>query len=124
MSDPNPLVAIVDDDESVRESLPDLVREFGFTARAYPSAEAFLSSAQLAVTACVLLDIVMPGMSGPELFQELRRRGCRTPTVFITALGDVATHPGLLQEGAVECLLKPFSDEALLAAIERALRAA
>jgi FixJ family two-component response regulator len=114
-------VAVVDDDESVRESLPDLLRELGFAARAYASAADFLASADLGRTACLLLDVAMPSMTGPELIRELRRRGEDTPVVFITAHGDEATRPGLVEEGAAECLLKPFSETALLAALKSAL---
>ncbi len=118
------LVAVVDDDESIRESLPDLLREFGFAARAYPSAEAFLASEHLDRTSCVLLDIALPGMTGPELLWELRRRGRHTPIVFITAHADEATRPRLVKEGAVDCLFKPFSAAALLAALRTALKVA
>ena len=118
------LVAIVDDDESVRESLPDLLREFGFAVQAFASAEDFLTSGDLARTRCLILDIAMPGMSGPELKRELQRRGKAIPVVFITANSDEALRPRLLELGAVECLFKPFSDTALLAAVSSALRAA
>jgi FixJ family two-component response regulator len=116
------LVAIVDDDESVRESLPDLLREFGFAPRAFSSAEAFLASDVVGETSCLLLDVAMPGMSGPELQQELRRRRQTIPIVFITAHGDESVRPRLLAEGAVECLFKPFSETALLDALNTALR--
>ena len=116
------LVAIVDDDESVRESLPDLLREFGFAPRAFSSAEAFLASDVVRETSCLLLDVAMPGMSGPELQQELRRRRQTIPIVFITAHGDESVRPRLLAEGAVECLFKPFSEAALLDALNSALR--
>ncbi len=116
------LVSVVDDDESVRESLPDLLREFGFAAEAFSSAEAFLASDVVSDTRCLLLDIAMPGMSGPELQQELIRRQQEIPIVFITGQGDKAVRPRLLAHGAVECLLKPFSETALLAAVNTALR--
>jgi FixJ family two-component response regulator len=116
------LVSVVDDDESVRESLPDLLRQFGFTAHAFSSAEAFLASELVTQTRCLLLDIAMPGMSGPDLQQELKRRRQQIPIVFITADGDRAVRPSLLAQGAVECLFKPFSDTALLAALDAALR--
>ena len=116
------LVSVVDDDESVRESLPDLLREFGFAAEAFSSAEAFLASDVVSDTSCLLLDVAMPGMSGPELQQELIRRQQEIPIVFITAHGDEAVRPRLLAHGAVECLLKPFSEPALLAALNTALR--
>jgi FixJ family two-component response regulator len=116
------LVSIVDDDESVRESLPDLLRELGFAAEAFSSAEAFLASDLVSETRCLLLDVAMPGMSGPELEEELTRRRQRIPIVFITAHADNSVRPLLLARGAVECLLKPFSEEAVLAAIRAALR--
>ncbi|MET0166581.1 MAG: response regulator [Vicinamibacterales bacterium] len=116
------LVSVVDDDESVRESLPDLLRQLGFAAQAFSSAEAFLASEALSETRCLILDIAMPGMSGPDLQQELIRRQHNVPIVFITALGDETVRPALLAHGAVECLLKPFSDTALLDALNIALR--
>jgi len=116
------LVSIVDDDESVRESLPDLVRQFGFAARSFSSAEAFLASEFVAQTSCLILDIAMPGMSGPALQQELASRRQVIPIVFITASGDTAIRPRLLAQGAVECLFKPFSDTSLLEALNTALR--
>ena len=116
------LVSVVDDDESVRESLPDLLRQFGFAAAAFSSAEAFLASAVVSETHCLILDIAMPGMSGPDLQQELIRRRQEIPIVFITAQSDEAVRPRLLAHGAVECLFKPFSDTALLDALNIALR--
>jgi FixJ family two-component response regulator len=117
-----PLVSVVDDDESVRESLPDLLRELGFAARTFASAEEFLASDSIDTTSCLILDVAMPGMSGPDLLRELTRRQQRVPTVFITAHGSQATRPQLIAEGAVDCLLKPFSDTALRDAIDAALR--
>jgi FixJ family two-component response regulator len=116
------LVSIVDDDESVRESLPDLLRQFGLAAKAFSSAEAFLASNVVSETSCLVVDITMPGMSGPELQQELRRRQYEVPIVFITSPGDESVRPRLLAEGAVECLFKPFSETALLDALNAALR--
>jgi FixJ family two-component response regulator len=115
------LVSIVDDDESVRESLPDLLIEFGFAARAFSSPEEFLASDSVGQTKCLILDIAMPRMSGPELQQELKLRGQEIPIIFITASTDKSVRPRLLEEGAVECLFKPFSDTALLAALRAAL---
>ena len=80
-----PLVSVVDDDESVRESLPDLLGEFGFAARAFSSAEEFLASDCVDQTRCLILDVAMPGMSGPELQRELKLRRQEIPIVFITA---------------------------------------
>jgi FixJ family two-component response regulator len=116
-----PLVSVVDDSESVRESLPDLLHEFGFAVEAFSSAEAFLASDAHGETSCLILDVGLPGMSGPDLQQELRRRGNATPIVFITAQGDTLLGPRLLARGAVACLLKPFSDDALLEAVNSAL---
>src|SRR5690242_20223426 len=101
------LVSVVDDDESVRESLPDLLQQLGFVARAFPSAEAFLASGAVDETCCLVLDIAMPGMSGPDLQQELARRRQEIPIVFITANGDATLRPRLLARGAVDCLFKP-----------------
>src|SRR6266704_3133709 len=98
------LVSVVDDDESVRESLPDLLRQFGFAAEAFSSAEEFLTSDVVGETRCLLLDIAMPGMSGPDLQQELTRRRQAIPIVFITAYGEASVLPRLLERGAVECL--------------------
>jgi FixJ family two-component response regulator len=117
-----PLISVVDDDESVRESLPDLLREFGFSAKAFSSAEEFLASDYIGQTRCLVLDVTMPGMSGPDLQQELARRREEIPIVFITAHREEAVRPRLLERGAVECLFKPFSDTALLEALNAALR--
>ena len=122
MSTP-PLVSIVDDDESVRESLPDLLRVLGFAAQAFSSAEEFLTSNYIDQTRCLILDVAMPGMSGPDLQRELKLRRPEIPVVIITAQTDEAVRRGVLEQGAVACLLKPFSDIALLEAINTALRA-
>jgi FixJ family two-component response regulator len=116
------LVSVVDDDESVRESLPDLLRQLGFAAQAFSSAEAFLASEVVSETSCLILDVAMPGMSGPHLQQELMRRRQEIPIVFITGNGDRTVRPHLLAQGAAECLFKPFSDTALLDALNTALR--
>jgi|SRR5580658_755374 FixJ family two-component response regulator len=116
-----PLVSVVDDDESVRESLPDLLGEFGFAARAFSSAEEFLASDSLDQTRCLILDVAMPGMSGPELQRELKLRRREIPIVFITAQREETVRPQVLEQGAVECLFKPFSDTALLDAVNSAL---
>src|SRR5262245_13392801 len=116
------LVSVVDDDESMREALPDLLRQFGFAAEAFPSAEAFLASDVVGETSCLLLDIAMPGMSGPDLQQELTQRRQTIPIVFITGHGEIIDRPRLLARGAVECLFKPFSEAALLDALDVALR--
>jgi FixJ family two-component response regulator len=119
--DRRPLVAIVDDSESVRESLPDLLEQSGFAAEAFPSAEAFLESERLRGTDCLVLDVGLPGMSGPDLQRELIRRGSAIPIVFITAQGDASLRPRLVARGAVACLFKPFSDTELIEAMKAAL---
>ena len=117
-----PLISVVDDDESVRESLPDLLKEFGFAAQAFSSAEEFLVSSYLSETKCLILDVAMPGLSGPDLQRELTRRRQEIPIVFITAHRDETVRPRLIEQGAVECLFKPFSDLDLLEALNSALR--
>jgi FixJ family two-component response regulator len=117
------LLSVIDDDESVRESLPDLLREFGFAARAFPSADGFLSSDCIEQTRCLILDVAMPGMTGPELQQELKLRRREIPIVFITGQIDESIRPRLLEQGAVDFLLKPFSDTALIEAVNVALQA-
>jgi FixJ family two-component response regulator len=122
MTDTRLLISVVDDDESVRESLPDLLTEMGFTARAFSSAEEFLESDTVSRTGCLILDLAMPGMTGPELQRELKRRQIPTPIIFITGNQDGAARRGTIDQGAVECLLKPFTDTALLNALNAALR--
>ena len=116
------LVSIVDDDESVRESLPDLVREFGFAVRAFSSAKQFLASDCVNQTRCLILDIAMPGMTGPDLQRDLRLRRLEIPIVFITAQRDETVRLRVLEQGAVACLFKPFSETALLEALNAAFR--
>jgi FixJ family two-component response regulator len=116
------LVSVVDDDESIRESLPDLLEQLGHEALAFKSAEEFLASDSLFQTSCLILDIAMPGMSGPDLQRELTRRGLKIPIVFITADEDKSIRQHLIERGAVECLFKPFGDVALLEAVDAALR--
>jgi len=116
------LVAVVDDDESVRESLPDLLAQLGFAVQVFASAEDFLASLAVAQTRCLILDIAMPGMSGPELQDELRTRRLDIPIVFITGQRDEAIRPRMMERGAVDVLAKPFSEAALLQAVNAALR--
>ena len=118
----HPLVSVVDDDQSVRESLPDLLREFGLSVAVFSSAEEFLASDSIGQTQCLILDIAMPGMSGPDLQRELMLRRQKIPIVFITAVRDETVGPRLLKQGAVACLLKPFSETALMDAINVGLR--
>lgn len=116
-----PLVSVVDDDESVRESLPDLLRELGFTAQAFSSAEEFLASGAVAQTRCLILDVAMPGMSGPDLQRELARRRSAIPIIFITAHRDESVRSRVLEAGAVRVLFKPFDDTGLLEALRAAV---
>ncbi|WP_158787601.1 response regulator [Granulicella sp. L46] len=116
------LISVVDDDESIRESLPDLLREFGFTAKAFSSGEELLTSSELAQTSCLILDVAMPGMTGPDLQRELAIRQPGIPIIFITAQRDETLRPRLLKLGAIECLLKPFSEADLLKALNTAVR--
>ena len=115
------LVSVIDDDESVRDSLPDLLREFGFRARAFSSADEFLSSDQISETKCLVLDISMPGMSGPDLHDELKRLHRKIPVIFITGNGDEEVRSRMLERGAIECLFKPINDTALRQALTAAL---
>ena len=116
------LVSVVDDNESVRESLPDLLLHSGFDVRAFASAEAFLESEAVGETRCLILDVGLPGMSGPDLQRELTHQGRDIPIIFITAQADKSLPPELIERGAVACLFKPFSDTALLEALDAALR--
>ena len=118
-----PLVSVVDDDESIRESLPDLLKAFGFSVQAFSSAEAFLASAWLAQTKCLVLDMAMPGMTGPELQRELIRHQAGIPIVFITAHASEAVRPGVIDGSATACLIKPFKPSDLIDAINAALTA-
>ena len=115
-----PLVVVVDDDESVREALPDLLRELGYRSKTFSSAEEFLSTGSTRGASCLILDIGLPKMSGPDLQRELVRRGHTVPIIFITARAGKSIPPGLLPPGA-GCLFKPFSDRALSAALDAAL---
>ena len=122
MNNKRSLISVVDDDESIRESLPDLLRIFGFAAQTFSSAEEFLASDRIGQTRCLILDVAMPGMTGPDLQRELRVRHQEIPIIFITAGRDQGVRPRLLKEGATECLFKPFSDSDLLDALNTALR--
>lgn len=116
------LVTVVDDDESVRESLPDLIKSFGFDVQSFSSAEEFLSSDDMLRTQCLVLDIAMPGMSGPELQRELSHRNHDIPIVFITARCSDGAKPEIGKDNAVACLIKPFSDMAIFDAIVKAIK--
>ena len=114
-------ISVVDDDQSVRESLPDLLKEFGFAVETFASAEEFLASGFIGKTDCLILDVTMPGISGLELQRELQVRGHAVPIVFITAHADESIRPLMIEQGAVDCLFKPFSENALLDALNTAL---
>ena len=117
------LVTVVDDDESVRESLPDLLKELGFAVSTFSSAGDFLKSRDLSRTRCLILDVAMPGMNGPELQLQLKARGEKIPIIFITARADQAVRTQLIAQGAVDCLFKPFSEQQLREALDAALPA-
>ncbi len=121
MTNRRAIVAVIDDDQSVRESLPDLLAELGFAVRTFSSAEEFLVSPNLADAECVILDVSMPGMSGPELRRELKVRRPQLPVIFMTAQRDERLRLQLLEQDAVACLIKPFSETALLDAMRAAL---
>jgi FixJ family two-component response regulator len=114
-------VSIVDDDDSVRGTLQELLRSAGFSSRAFESAEAFLGSGDQRETACLITDIRMPGMSGLELQARLNAEHCKIPTIFITAHGDEEMRFKALREGAVEFLPKPFDDDILIESVRAAL---
>jgi FixJ family two-component response regulator len=115
------LVAIVDDDDLMRSALQGLLKAVGLPARAFASAEEFLTSGQQHQTACLISDIRMSGMSGLELQAKLNAENCRLPTIFITAHGDARMRMQALRAGAVEFLAKPFDNEALLESVRAAL---
>lgn len=117
-----PRVVVIDDDESVRESLPDLLREFGCDVDAFASAEAYLASGPAHDTDCLFVDVAMPGMSGTQLQSELAAGEYDVPIVFITAGDDPGLRPRVLRAGAIACLFKPFSEAALRDALDAALR--
>lgn len=115
------LISVVDDDALVREALPDLLMALGFTVETFASATAFLASGKVAESACLLVDVTMPGMTGPQLQQELKRRRLRSPIIFISAHADEELRRELLAQGAVAFLPKPFSEAALIDALKAAL---
>ena len=118
----SPLISVVDVDDSVRESLGGLIRSVGFAVKVFASAEEFLNSDHLRNTHCLILDVRMPGMNGLELQRQLAATDRKIPVIFITAHGDEEVRSRALNGGAVDYLLKPFSEEALLNAIDAALK--
>ena len=119
----SPLISVVDDDDSVRESLRRLIKSVGFAVQAFSSAEQFLNSEQLRETRCLILDVKLPGMDGLELQRQLTANRCEIPIIFITAHGDDAARVRALRNGALDYLFKPFSEEALIDAIHMGLTA-
>jgi FixJ family two-component response regulator len=119
---PGTLISVVDDDVAIRESLPDLLEMLGFVAVPFGSAGDFLASERLADTQCLIVDVSMPIMSGPELQEELNHRKLKIPVIFITAQCDRDLRARLLARGAVACLFKPFSERDLRIALDRAAR--
>jgi FixJ family two-component response regulator len=117
---PERAITVVDDDESIRDSLPALLQSYGYQASAFESAEAFLEAGEAERTACLILDVAMPGMSGPELQQALSTSGYRIPIIFISARSQDEIWPRLQASGAIACLLKPFSENAMLEAVRLA----
>lgn len=114
-------ITVIDDDESVREALPDLLRELGFSVEAFASAEAFLASGGAPDPNILLVDVAMPGMSGPDLQQHLVARGDTDAIIFMTAHRSESLRQRVLEAGAVACLFKPFKEADLVAALNRAL---
>jgi len=115
-------VAIVDDDELMRDALQGLLKEAGFTAQAFASAEDFLDSGRQKACSCLIADIRMPGMSGLDLQARLNAERIRIPIIFITAHGDERMRMKALRSGAVEFLAKPFDDDVLLDSVRAALK--
>jgi FixJ family two-component response regulator len=116
-----PLIAIVDDDESVRRVLTRLLRSRGFAAQAFASSEEFLQSAAVHDASCLVCDVRMPGLSGLELQARMAGQNLRMPIVFITAFHDIRMQWKALEAGAVCFLKKPFNSKDLIECIERAL---
>jgi FixJ family two-component response regulator len=116
-----PMISIVDDDMSVRETTSSLVRSLGLNARAFASAEEFLLSDQLGDTACLITDVQMQGMSGMELQSQLLAQGCSMPIIFMTAFPEERIRKSVLNAGAIGFLSKPFDEECLIDCLDKAL---
>jgi FixJ family two-component response regulator len=116
------LIAVVDDDLSVRESLESLLKSVGFLVDTYSSAEDFMSSPRITATSCLILDVRLDGMSGPELQRNLLAANHSVPIIFVTAYETESLRARVIADGAIDCLTKPFNDETLLAAVESAIR--
>jgi FixJ family two-component response regulator len=118
---PDQIVYVIDDDEALRDSLVWMLEANGYVVAAHDSAESFLLSLNPQMTGCIVLDVRMPGMSGLELFEELGRRHCALPVVFITGHGDVPMAVSALKKGAVDFIEKPFGERDMLRLIEQCL---
>lgn len=118
---PSSLIAVVDDDISVRESVESLLKSVGFRVTTYSSAEEFMDSPRLGAADCLILDVRLDGMSGPDLQRELKTTGSTIPIVFVTAHETEALRERMMADGAIDCLLKPFNDDTLLDAVDKAL---
>lgn len=117
------LISVVDDNELVRDAITSLLRSVGFKGESFSSAEKFLNSPSLSEAACLILDVRMPGLSGPDLQRRLASENRRIPIIFITAHADARIQAEVMRAGAFDLLIKPFSDEALLRAVRSALQA-
>ena len=115
------LTAVVDDDESVRNAVHGVLKSVGLKTRSFASAEEFLVSGQQSETACLIVDIRMPGMSGLDLQVKLAHEDCRIPIIFITSCGDTKIRTRAMNAGAVGFLNKPFDDEVLIESVRAAL---
>lgn len=120
-NDASEMVYVIDDDESIRESLKSLIRSVGLSVRAFASADEFLQSERPDVPACLILDVRMPGLSGLDLQRDLSETNVHIPIIFITGHGDIPMSVRAMKAGAVEFLTKPFRDQDLLDAIQQAL---
>jgi DNA-binding NtrC family response regulator len=122
MNENNPLVCVIDDEPSIRESLSNLLRSAGLKVRAFPSAKEFLTSQPLEGLSCLVLDVQLPGISGLDLQQELRNGDAQIPIIFMTGYGDIPMSVRAMKAGAVEFMTKPFRDEDLLSAVDQAIK--
>src|SRR5882762_6008706 len=121
MHEEKPIVFVVDDDRSIRESLQNLIQSMGLRVQAFASAREFLTSQRADVPSCLVLDVELPGLSGLDLQQELAKADVQIPIIFITGHGDIPMTVRALKAGAIEFLTKPFRDEDLLNAVDQAI---
>jgi two-component system, LuxR family, response regulator FixJ len=121
MPKPEPLVYVVDDEASIRDSMAMLLRSVGLASRCFPDAKSFLAAYEARPDVCLVADVRMPGMSGIELQETLRSRGAQLPIIIITGHGDIAMAVRAMKAGAADFIEKPFHDQTLLDAVHRAL---